>query len=599
MSQKKSYRIKKCRQIYKYTDKQYKRRKHILDVAEQQIVEEHLETLRLAIGDRDRVTGTASGKILEGLGKGSLKKTWFESLRDSTLSLAVALGIAVIVRQSWFELYEIPSGSMRPTLKEKDRLIVSKNQYGINIPLTTKHLLFDDKLVKRGGITVFTSAGMDVPDSNVMYFYLFPGKKQLIKRLIGKPGDSIYFYGGKLYGVDKNGHDISSELQSKEMDGIDYTPFLSFEGKPTMQQGTGPLQASVILNQMNQPVAEMKISKSGKIEGHTLGFADHYFDLWGFENYGMGKLLLHAQAKKLGYLEKGMPRGKAYLVFRHHADVKGAELAQDMMGNIRPQLSMETSVIPLEDEHVAALTKGLYTARLVAKNGYLYRWDYQSSIGKRTPYTPKMKDLPDGTYEFFGGQAYQVHAQGVTTKVSEYHPLANLNLKELALFYNMGIDPYTHFAPSEKGSLDAQRFVYFRHGDLVSMGVPFMKKDDPILNNFLLREKEKVANSTTYKPYFPFVDNYTPSLELIQERGIKVPEKNYLVLGDNFAMSGDSRAFGFVPESNMRGVPDLIFWPFEKRTGAPSQAPYPFFTKPRVTIWILGTITFTLAGMAY
>ena len=488
---------------------------------------------------------------------------------------------------------------MRPTLKEKDRLLVSKNQYGVNIPLATKHIFFDDDLVKRGGITVFTSAGMDVPDANVMYFYLFPGKKQLIKRLMGKPGDTIYFYGGKVYGLDKNGRDISDELQRKEMKGIDYVPFLAFDGKPEMQHGAGPLHASVILNQMNQPVAEMKISKTGKIAGKTIGNADHYFDLWGFENYGMGKLLTHNQAKKLGYLEKGMPRGKAYLVFKHHADVKGAELGQDPMGNIRPQLNIETSVLPLEDEHVTALAKGLYTARLVAKDGYLYRWDYQSSVGKRTAYTPRIKDLPDGTYEFFGGQAYEVHMQGVTTKVKKDHLLAKLDIKTLCTLYNMGIDPYTHFAPSEKGSLDAQRFVYFREGDLYSMGVPVMKKGDPILNNFLLREKEKVAASTTYKPYFPFADRGEPSHETILAKGIKIPEKSYLVLGDNFAMSGDSRAFGFVPESNMRGVPDLIFWPFEKRAGYPKQEAYTLLTKPRVTVWILGMVTFTLSGIAY
>ena len=84
MSKEKVYRIKKCRQIFKYISRQYKRRKHVLDLADQQSVEENLEKLRLAVGDRDRSAGTQAGKILETFGKGKLKKTWFESLRDST-----------------------------------------------------------------------------------------------------------------------------------------------------------------------------------------------------------------------------------------------------------------------------------------------------------------------------------------------------------------------------------------------------------------------------------------------------------------------------------------------------------------------------------
>jgi len=109
--------------------------------------------------------------------------------------IVFALLVAVLIRTMWFELYTIPTGSMRPTLKEQDFLVVSKTDYGINVPLQAAHFYFDPTLVQRGSIIVFNGENMDIEDADTTYFYLFPGKKQFVKRLIGKPGDSLYFYG--------------------------------------------------------------------------------------------------------------------------------------------------------------------------------------------------------------------------------------------------------------------------------------------------------------------------------------------------------------------------------------------------------------------
>ena len=71
-------------------------------------------------------------------------------------------------------------------------------------------------------------------------------------------------------------------------------------------------------------------------------------------------------------------------------------------------------------------------------------------------------------------------------------------------------------------------------------------------------------------------------IEKIRTFGLKIPEKNYYVLGDNHAMSADSRAFGFLPEANLQGAPSLIIWPPGDRLGPPPQMPYRLFTLPRV-----------------
>jgi signal peptidase I len=42
---------------------------------------------------------------------------------------------------------------------------------------------------------------------------------------------------------------------------------------------------------------------------------------------------------------------------------------------------------------------------------------------------------------------------------------------------------------------------------------------------------------------------------------VDVAPGNYFVLGDNRPRSSDSREFGFVPESYVRGRVDLRLWP--------------------------------------
>ena len=305
-----------------------KRRKNRLDSCVRSEIENHTLQLEDALNRQNRLDASHHAAILELACEKHLKKNLFEYLFDHSLSLAIALGIAVIVRQSWFELYEIPTGSMRPTLREKDRLIVSKNQFGINIPLTTKHLLFDEKKIERGNIIVFTSHNMDMPDADMRYFFLFPGKKQLIKRMIGKPGDTLYFYGGKIYGIDRNGNDISHELQ--RYDDIDYTPYIHLEGKALTGRAASGLHSPVVFYQMNKPVAKMDISGSGRLRGEVIPdgtAAKNYADLWGFKNYGMAQILTKEEVRANPELTLyNVPESDYYLAIKHHPDIRTQEL---------------------------------------------------------------------------------------------------------------------------------------------------------------------------------------------------------------------------------------------------------------------------------
>ena len=89
------------------------------------------------------------------------------------------------------------------------------------------------------GIVIFSGQDMDISDVDTKYFLIFPGKKQFIKRLVGKPGDSLYFYGGLIYGIDKDGNDLPILRDSKWFKQIDERDLLQVRDARVRSLGVG------------------------------------------------------------------------------------------------------------------------------------------------------------------------------------------------------------------------------------------------------------------------------------------------------------------------------------------------------------------------
>ncbi|WWO95606.1 MAG: signal peptidase I [Candidatus Dasytiphilus stammeri] len=97
---------------------------------------------------------------------------------DYYSSLFPMLLLVFIIRSFIFEPFQIPSGSMMPTLLIGDYILVEKFSYGLKNPLNNKPIFFTGH-PKRGDIVVFQYP----KNPHINY----------IKRIIGLPGDLITY----------------------------------------------------------------------------------------------------------------------------------------------------------------------------------------------------------------------------------------------------------------------------------------------------------------------------------------------------------------------------------------------------------------------
>ncbi len=112
--------------------------------------------------------------------------TWWETGKI----VVQALLLAMVVRVFFYQPFNIPSGSMKPTLLVGDYLFVSKLAYGYSrYSFPGSINLFSGRILKaepkRGDVAVFK-----LPRDN---------STDYIKRVIGLPGDEVQMRSGVLY----------------------------------------------------------------------------------------------------------------------------------------------------------------------------------------------------------------------------------------------------------------------------------------------------------------------------------------------------------------------------------------------------------------
>ncbi len=156
--------------------------------------QEKVQPLALSAKPRDRASKQAQdAKLIE-------KEDMGEFFRTALIAIILAL----VIRSFFYEPFNIPSSSMKPTLLVGDYLFVSKPAYGYSkysFPLSSiipidGRVMFKEP--KRGDVAVFK-----LP-SNPSVDY--------IKRIVGLPGDTVQVQRGRLY--------INGEIVPREMVGL-------------------------------------------------------------------------------------------------------------------------------------------------------------------------------------------------------------------------------------------------------------------------------------------------------------------------------------------------------------------------------------------
>lgn len=115
-------------------------------------------------------------------------------------------------RSMFFEPFKIPSGSMIPTLKIGDFILVNKFAYGLRVPYTD--WWFTDKSLY--------PFGHSTPERGDVIVFKYPRDKSLnyIKRVVALPGDTIEIVDKVVYINDEpvEGIEVDGKVFEEDMD---------------------------------------------------------------------------------------------------------------------------------------------------------------------------------------------------------------------------------------------------------------------------------------------------------------------------------------------------------------------------------------------
>lgn len=98
-------------------------------------------------------------------------------------SLFIFISLMLVFRSAVADWNDVPTGSMKPTIVEGDRIFINKMAYDLRLPFS-QHTLLKIADPKKNDIVIFESKAAG---------------KRLVKRVIGVPGDNIALDNNQLF----------------------------------------------------------------------------------------------------------------------------------------------------------------------------------------------------------------------------------------------------------------------------------------------------------------------------------------------------------------------------------------------------------------
>lgn len=124
--------------------------------------------------------------------------------REWIKPLAIVIIVCTSFRSAIADWNDVPTGSMKPTILEGDRILVNRLAYDLKIPYTTWHLL----------------KWSDPKPGEIVVCYSPANGDRLVKRVIGVPGDEIemrnnvVYINGKRLNYDRLDEHLINQIES-------------------------------------------------------------------------------------------------------------------------------------------------------------------------------------------------------------------------------------------------------------------------------------------------------------------------------------------------------------------------------------------------
>jgi len=117
-------------------------------------------------------------------------------------SLIVFISLMMVFRSAVADWNDVPTGSMKPTIVEGDRILINKLAYDVSMPFTQQSLI---KLA-------------DPKVNDIIIFESKVSQKRLVKRVIGIPGDIVAMHNNVLtINGSKVNYQIASQQENKKV----------------------------------------------------------------------------------------------------------------------------------------------------------------------------------------------------------------------------------------------------------------------------------------------------------------------------------------------------------------------------------------------